>query len=159
MTPELKIEIATLTGFPEDDVTAAGMVIAASKHVAIAGLLKSRGYTLYLTVVASHWPLEAPSKAYPEGRAEFFEVATVLRQPTMGAALFSWRVKLSPGETLETLYPLFAGADWQEREQFDLVGIRFKGHPDLRRLMMPEDWIGHPLRKDYAIETAHSPWR
>ncbi|MSP92691.1 MAG: NADH-quinone oxidoreductase subunit C, partial [Myxococcales bacterium] len=46
-----------------------------------------------------------------------------------------------------------------EREQYDLVGVRFGGHPDLRRLMMDEDWPGHPLRKDYAIETSHAPWR
>ena len=43
--------------------------------------------------------------------------------------------------------------------QFDLVGTIFEGHPDLRRIMMPEDWPGHPLRRDYAIDTAHFPWR
>lgn len=44
---------------------------------------------------------------------------------------------------------IWRGADWFEREAFDLVGMVFDGHPDLRRLMMPEDWVGHPLRKDY----------
>lgn len=51
--------------------------------------------------------------------------------------------------SVPTISDLHAGADWFEREAYDLVGIQFQGHPDLRRIMMPEDWIGHPLRKDY----------
>ncbi len=52
--------------------------------------------------------------------------------------------------TIPTLYGLFRGADWQERETFDMYGIRYAGHPHPKRLLMPEDWKGYPLRKDYV---------
>ena len=52
--------------------------------------------------------------------------------------------------TVPSLYSLFRGADWQERETFDMYGINFKGHPHPKRLLMPEDWKGWPLRKDYV---------
>jgi len=86
-------------------------------------------------------------------------VATGLRCPTAGSHIAIWRVRLGLDEELRTLVDLFAGADWQEREQYDLVGVRFADHPDLRRLMLPEDWEGHPLHRDYPIDTPHPPWR
>ena len=52
--------------------------------------------------------------------------------------------------TVPSLYCLFRGADWQERETYDMYGVNFKGHPHPKRLLMPEDWKGWPLRKDYV---------
>ena len=52
---------------------------------------------------------------------------------------------------IESVTPVYRGAEWYERETFDLFGVQFLNHPNLTRIMMPEDWEGHPLRKDYPI--------
>ena len=60
---------------------------------------------------------------------------------------------------LPTISDLFAGAVWHEREAWDMWGLRFEGHPDLRRILLPEEWQGFPLRKSYALNTPCPPYR
>lgn len=67
-----------------------------------------------------------------------------------------WRIRLKvqieEGSSAPSIIPLWKGADWAEREIYDMFGIQFENHPDLRRIIMDERWEGHPLRKDYSIK-------
>ena len=71
-----------------------------------------------------------------------------MAQPPVRVRLQCWLDEDEPVESVVSVWPT---ADWHEREQFDLMGIPFDGHPNLRRLIMEDDWEGHPLRKDYPI--------
>lgn len=70
------------------------------------------------------------------------------------------RVKAYVGETesIESVVPIWIGADWMEREVFDMFGIRFDHHPGLKRILLPDEWDGHPLRKDYSILKQDQKW-
>jgi NADH-quinone oxidoreductase subunit C/D len=84
---------------------------------------------------------------------ETFTLVYRLQSRSLGAAIF---VKTQVPRTepeIESLCDVWPAANWQEREVFDLFGIHFRGHPDLRRIFLPDEWEGHPLRKDYEDAT------
>jgi NADH-quinone oxidoreductase subunit C len=69
------------------------------------------------------------------------------------------RCELPAGEKLTSIASLYAGADWMEREVYDMFGIEFEGHPNLKRILMPEDYQGFPLRKEFPLDQRYEPYR
>jgi NADH-quinone oxidoreductase subunit C len=93
---------------------------------------------------------------YPE-RDKQFEVVWILYSYPLNERI---RVKVSYAEveSVPSSVPLWPAANWLEREVFDMFGIRFEGHPDLKRILLPDGWKGHPLRKDYGIIQQDQEW-
>lgn len=116
--------------------------IAREKIVSVGGFLKyDLGFVRLSTVTGVDW--------YPaEPR---FEVVYHLHSFSRNERL-RMKCRLPGGDAeIDSVTEVWRGANWFERETFDLFGVRFRNHPDLRRIMLPEDWQGHPLRKDYKI--------
>jgi NADH-quinone oxidoreductase subunit C len=68
------------------------------------------------------------------------------------------KTQIADGESLPSAVAIWPTANWLEREVFDMFGIKFEGHPDLKRILLPEGWKGHPLRKDYGILQQDQEW-
>jgi NADH-quinone oxidoreductase subunit C len=88
---------------------------------------------------------------YPGRTRARFEVHYVLRNLDTTEFLVVKAGVDDPDPALPSAVPIWSGADWMEREVFDMFGIRFSGHPDLRRILMPEEFTAYPLRKDYPL--------
>ncbi len=88
---------------------------------------------------------------YPGRTRARFEVHYVLRNLDTAESIIVKAGVDEPSPTLPSVVPLWPGVDWMEREVFDMYGVRFTGHPDLRRILMPEEFVAFPLRKDYPL--------
>ena len=90
-------------------------------------------------------------QAMPESKPARFSVSYHLLAVRAGAPRVRVQVWVEDGEAVPSVVSVWPTADWHEREAFDLMGIRFEGHPNLTRILMDDDWEGYPLRKDYPI--------
>jgi len=93
---------------------------------------------------------------YPE-REKQFDIIWILYSFSKNERI---RVKtmIADGESVPSAVPIWTTANWLEREVFDMFGVRFDGHPDLKRILLPDGWKGHPLRKDYGIIQQDQEW-
>jgi NADH-quinone oxidoreductase subunit C len=109
------------------------------------------GYTMCIDLTGVDY-LELPGRSLPDGIvAERFEVVVNLLD-MRGRRRIRLRVQVPEADAVvPTLFDLYPGTEAMEREVFDMFGVEFTDHPDLTRILMPEDWIGHPLRKDFEV--------
>ena len=119
-----------------------GVVVANDKLVEVARVLRDEMGYEYLSSVTG---VDYLDKGY-------LEVVYHAYKLSGGPALvFKARTPRDKAQ-VPSVVSVWSGAEFQEREAYDLLGIRFAGHPDLRRILMPEDWEGYPLRRDYPVE-------
>ncbi len=125
---------------------------SADDLLATAGRLRDDGYVMAVDVTAVDY-LDHPGRSdLPAGvTPERFEVVVSLHDHRRGERV-RLRIQVPADEpVVPSLFDLYPGTEAMEREVFDLYGIAFDGHPDMTRILMPEDWEGHPLRKDAEV--------
>lgn len=120
-------------------------------YIDLVAALKDAGFAMCVDLCAVDY-LEAPERMLPDGVArERFEIVVGLLSLEKRARV-RLRVQVPESDpTLSTLFDLYPGTENMEREAYDMFGVVFVGHPDMTRILMPEDWEGHPLRKDYSV--------
>ena len=120
-------------------------------YAAMVQAFKDAGFEMCADLCAVDY-LTHPGRSLPDGvKPERFEVVVNLLSLSMRQRV---RIRVQVPESdprVDTLTEIYPGADAMEREAFDMLGIIFEGHPDLTRILMPDDWEGHPLRKDYGV--------
>ena len=121
------------------------------RYVDVVKALADEGYAMCIDLTAVDY-LDYMLRPLPAGlRGERFEVVTNLLDITNRRRI-RLRVQVPADDAVvATLFDVHPGTEAMEREVFDMFGIEFSDHPDLSRILMPEDWIGHPLRKDYEV--------
>jgi NADH-quinone oxidoreductase subunit C len=142
----------TLHGWPIADSHGQQVVYCdRDGYGALMAELKQEGFEMCADLCAADYLIHT-GRQVPEGiEPERFEVVVDLLSLSQQRRL---RVRVQVPESdpvLATMFDLWPGTEALEREVFDLMGIRFDRHPDLTRILMPEDWEGHPLRKDYGV--------
>jgi len=123
----------------------ARVVVPADLSFDALAWLKERGFDLLVDVTCVDY-LEYRDAKHRYGLVYLLASTTTNQRLTVRVFVDD------PDPTVRSVVPLWAGANWLEREVWDLFGIRFTGHPDLRRLVMPEEFTAHPLRKDYPLQ-------
>jgi NADH-quinone oxidoreductase subunit C len=118
-------------------------VIARDRWFAVAEWLRDdprTDFAMLLDITAVHWPHREPA----------MEVVAHLYSPSRMDRL-RLKTRVADAGPVDSLTPLWRSADWNEREAFDMFGIVFRGHPDLRRILMPDDYTEYPLRKELPL--------
>ena len=135
---------------PAPEPAAVVFASRADYHGTVADL-RASGFEMCADLCAVDY-LSHPGRRVPNGvTAERFEVVVNLLSLSMKRRV-RVRVQVSEADpSVPTLFDLYPGTEAMEREAYDMLGIVFAGHPDLTRILMPEDWEGHPLRKDYSV--------
>ena len=142
----------TIFGCPVVDVAGSQVVfVPRDSYLDTFRAAREDGYELLIDLTAVDY-IAHPGRTLPAGvQAERFEVVVNLLD-IVDRRRLRFRIQV-PGDDprLPSLFDIWPGSDAFERETYDMFGIAFDGHPDLTRILMPEDWEGHPLRKDYSV--------